>query len=114
GDRVAARHQEPPVAFLQRMTETAVTNAAAIDEKVLHPGGALLACGIGDVAAQRDRALLRFERVELIADFLAEEEPKPIEQPGRRRYLVNRFEMMTERELQGRLRQGEPGKGLGD
>ena len=73
-DRVAARHQQSSVAFLQGVPQRAVANPAAIEEEILRLGVAAVAGGVGDVAEEMGGALLGVDGVQLIAHLLAEEQ----------------------------------------
>src|SRR4051812_5501498 len=72
-DAIPPHHQQTMHAILQSMAQRAIPNASTIDEEVLQSIVATMDAGISDVTFKFDRALLRFDGDELIADFLTEE-----------------------------------------
>ena len=107
GHGIAAGHQQAAVGFLERVAQAPVPDTAAVDKHILHLGRAAFAGRVTDVAAQHDRTLPCFERVELVAHLRTEEKPEALAQPGRGRDLVNVLGVMAQCQVQLRMGQGQ-------
>ncbi len=51
-DRIATRHEQAAIRFLDGVGQAAITDPPAVEEQVLHPSRASLAGRVGNVASQ--------------------------------------------------------------
>src|SRR5262249_21689580 len=112
--RVTPRHQESAISFLQRVSQTAVANPAAIEEQILHFQVAALAGWIGNEAIEMGWPLKGVDAVEFLAHFGAEEEPEPIDQADVAGDFIDALAVVSERQVQARLGKSQARKDFAD
>ncbi len=102
------------------MAKAAVANPTSVDEEVLHPGVAAIACRVGNETRQRGVPRPRLQGIKPIGNIRTEEQIDAVAKVCRASDLMDQLTVMPQHEVQSRnvgmagVAQRQPGAGLTD